>query len=352
MKPAIIESLRYSANVLAWIMGQNQGKFEGFSPDANSLVSERISSNAVKFTLNGDTAGAYIMFKDIRPNKISSTVYDDPKIISSEIKDAYSSSVSNTSDTVTLSRTYSVTEGTETNVQDDLGVSVAVGISQSVSYGGELYGASGTTELSIDIETSFNHSWGESNSEERSIENSIEVPPMTKATMTATKSKSKLEQNIHYVCDLDYSIEFQNWGVAKFYVDSRGDLIKAFGDEYYNGLFYADDGDDNAQNHANQVGNYLKKITEQQDNCLPVTNTKFTKEIKFDKSVTAEAILKTSPILEYINNGIDDFILNEGTNPKTYTNASNNAEILTVEQMKDYVDAGTWYQSKLLVQYK
>ena len=79
MKPEIIESLRYSANVLAWIMGQNQGKFEGFSPDANSLVSERISSNAVKFTLNGDTAGAYIMFKDIRPNKISSTVYDDPK---------------------------------------------------------------------------------------------------------------------------------------------------------------------------------------------------------------------------------------------------------------------------------
>ena len=352
MKPEIIESLRYSANVLSWIMGQNQGKFEGFSPDANSLVSERISSNAVKFTLNGDTAGAYIMFKDIRPNKISSTVYDDPKIISSEIKDAYSSSVSNTSDTVTLSRTYSVTEGTETNVQDDLGVSVAIGISQSVSYGGELYGASGETSLSLDIETSFNHSWGESNSEERSIENSIEVPPMTKATMTATKSKSKLEQNIHYVCDLDYSIEFQNWGVTKFYVDSRDDLIKAFGDEYYNGLFYADDGDQNGQNHANQVGNYLKNIPEQQNNCLPVTNTKFTKEIKFDKSVTAEAILKTSPILEYINNGIDDFILNEGTNPKTYTNVNHNEETLTHEQMKSYVKLGTWYQSKLLVQYK
>ena len=352
MKPAIIESLRYSANVLAWIMGQNQGKFEGFSPDANSLVSERISSNAVKFSLNGDTAGAYIMFKDIRPNKISSTVYDDPKIISSEIKDAYSSTVSNTSDTVTLNRTYSVTEGTETNVQDDVGVSVAIGISQSISYGGELSQFKGETSFSLDVTTNFNHSWGESNSEERSIENSIEVPPMTKATMTATKSKSKLEQNIHYVCDLDYSIEFNNWGVAKFYVDSRGDLIKAFEDEYYNGLFYADDGDGNAQNHANDVGNYLKNIPEQKDNCLPVTNTKFTKEIKFDKSVTAEAILKTSPILEYINNGIDDFILNEGTNPKTYTNVSNNAEILTVEQMKDYVDAGTWYQSDLLVQYK
>ena len=303
MKPEIIKKLKYSANVLAWMMGGNEGKFEGFNPDSNSLKSELVSSNAVKFTLNGDSEGAYIMFKDVRPNKISSTKYDDPKILSSEIKDAYSSTATNLSPDVSMSRSYSITEGTETSTQTDLGVSVAIGIAQSVSYGGELYGAAGETSMSLDVETSFNHSQGESSSEERSIETSIEVPPMTRTVITATKSRSKLRQDIHYVCDLDYTIEFHNYGVAKYYIDSRDDLIKAFGNEYYNGLFYADEGDWGAQNKANAFGKGLKKLTNQQANALPVINTKYTKEIKFDKAVTGEVILKSVPLTYAIQAG-------------------------------------------------
>ena len=354
MKKDIIESLRYSANLLGWLMGQNQGKWKGFGPDANALTPKVVDNSTLKWMLNpNDPDGAYIMFKDIRPNKISDTVYDDPKIISSETKDAYSSVASNLSDTVTMNRTYSITEGSSASSQNDVGVSVGIGISQEISYGGEASPVSGKTEFSINIQTSFNHGWTEGESTERTIETSIEIPPLTKTTLTATKSRSKLRQNIHFTCDLDYSIKFESYGVARFYIESREALEKAFDGEYYDGLFTADAGDSNAQERANWFGESLKDQPKRyKAQALPEFNTKFTKEIKFDKSVTGEVILKSQALQEYINNGVNDFMLNEGTNPKTYTNSDNDAEILTVEQMQDYVAAGTWYQSKLLVQYK
>ena len=304
MKKDLIENLRYSANLLGWIFGQNTGNWEGFNPDGDSLVPEVINNTTLKWTWKGDPNGTYIMFKNIRPNKVSDTVYDDPKIISSEIKDAYSSTAVNLSDVVEMDRTYSITEGSETSTVDNLGVSVALGISQSVSYGGDLYGASGTTELSIDIETSFSHEWSAGQSTERTIETSISIPPLTKTVLTATKNRSKLRQNIHYTCDLDYSIEFISWGVCKFYIESRDVLAKAFEGEYYNGLWTVNEGDDNAQNHANSIGNNMKNQSESyKGSSLPTFNTKYTKEIKFDRSVTGEVILKSYPLSYTIQAG-------------------------------------------------
>ena len=293
MKKDIIESLRQPANVTAWIFGQNQGNWEGFNPDNNLLEHKVINDTTLKFFWKKDPDGTYITFKDIRPDKITDTVYDDPKIISSETKDAYSSTATNLSENIDMDRTYSITEGSETSTVDNIGVSVALGISQSVSYGGEIYGAAGETTLSLDIETSFNHEWSASQNTERTIETFISIPPRTKTTLTATKSRSKLRQKIHYECGLDYSIEFNSWGVAKFYVESRDVLKRAFEGEYYDGLWTVDSGDGNAQTYANRVGYGMNVQPRNYDKFfLPEISTKYTKEIKFDKSVTGEVILK------------------------------------------------------------
>ena len=296
MKKELIESLRYSANLLGWIMGQNQGKWKGFNPDGNILTPKVINNTTLKWILNvNDPDGAYVIFKDIRPNKVSDTVYDDPKVISSDIRDAYSSVATNLSDTVTMNRTYSITEGSSTSTVDNVGVSVALGISQTIGYGGAASPVTGETSFSIDIETSFSHEWSEGQSTERTIETSIEILPKTKTTLTATKSRSKLRQKIHYTCDLDYSIEFLSWGVAKYYLESRDVLAKAFDGEYYDGLWTVDAGDQNAQNHANDVARGLSG-SHYKAQALPEFNTKFTKEIKFDKSVTGEVILKSEKV--------------------------------------------------------
>ena len=355
MKKQIIEDLRYSANLLGWLLAGGKGNWSEFNPDKNLLQSTIVDNNTVKYYWKNDPNGTYITFKNIRPDKISSTVYDDPKIISSEVKDAYSSTATNLSDKVSMNRSYSITEGTETSVSDSLGVSVALGISQSVSYGGELYGASGTTSISIDVETSFNHQWASGESESRTIDTSIEVPPRTKTTITATKNRSKLEQTVHYECDLDYTIEFESWGVAHFTIDSRGDLEKAFDDEYFPGLWYAKEGDGGAQEHANAMGRKFAGLAKRyRIAVLPKVVTKLDKTIKFDKSVTGEVVLKSNEIEEYIYNGYWDFVLDKDTNPKTYTTVHEDGrvETLTVKRMLANQKSGVWKKHDLTPKYR
>ena len=304
MKKDIIEKLRYPANLTAWIFGQDKGNWEGFDPDKNLLTHKVIDNNTLKFYWKDDPDGTYIMYKNIRPKEISSTKYDDPDIISSETKDAYSSTATNLSNSVTMKRSYSIAEGASTSMTDNLGVSVAVGLEQSISYGGELSQTKGETKISVFVNTSFNHEWSSGTSEERTIETSIDIPPQTRTILTATKSRSKLRQKIHYECDLNFTVEFESYGICWFEVESIDMMKQAFEDEYYDGLWNVKEGDGGAQDRADEVGYALAKLPRRYEkNLMPTVVTKLTKEIKFDKSVTGEVILKSVPLAYTIQSG-------------------------------------------------
>ena len=71
------------------------------------------------------------------------------------------------------------------NVANEVGASIAAGFRQQIGYGGDLYGISGETELTLNIEASFKRAWETSTTTHRehemTSETSFEVPPRTHA---------------------------------------------------------------------------------------------------------------------------------------------------------------------------
>ena len=146
-----------------------------------------------------------ITFSGITPSKITKEIIHDPVTIGAKVVDAQSTVVRNES-SKDQTRTYSIEIGETKTFQEEVGISVAIGLEQTITVGNEASFVKGETKLSLDIETSYNKQWGGETSESRTTETAITVPPGKKVTVTTQRSISNLEQKCEYWCDLEHAV--------------------------------------------------------------------------------------------------------------------------------------------------
>ena len=284
--------MEYKLRLYGWLAGS--GGSWGFDIDHTPLKFKLLDSKSAKFWIPGRENDAWIIVRDLAPTKITKTVFHDPITLNKELTDAYSSVASNNSDTVEMTRSYEIAESTEVSTSVDVGASVTLGISQSIAAGGDLYGFTSTTEINASITASFNYNAGSSEGTERTVSTEITVPPKTRTTLTATKSKSKLKQTVDYWCGLEFSMEIMNRGSYHSFVDSQADLKKLLDGNSYPGMIRGEGpaGENSVYKALEGAGKnegYYKTLTE-------ATNTQFSHEIEFDRATTGDVILTSEKI--------------------------------------------------------
>ena len=156
----------------------------------------------VRFFINGrDT----VEFYDVSPKDVTRQIIHPPVTTGSEKLDVSSSVVRNDSDAI-IEETYSYERSNTRTTNENVGVSVEVGITQKIAYGGAASPVSGETGLSLAINTSYGKEWGTSNTDTRTASRTIAVPPKTELTVTQQVFKGNFTQRCEYWCDLAHGV--------------------------------------------------------------------------------------------------------------------------------------------------
>ena len=179
---------------------------------------------------------AYIDFINVRPKSVVSRNYEEPVLSNVEVTDLNSSTIINNSESLKITRSYTVSEEETKSVNEEAGVEVGLALRQLVGYGGLTSPVKGETEITLNINAHYNKSWGVANTESKEVSNQIVVPPKTEAIITTQKSVSDFKQRCNFICDLDFETNMFSAGAYQFTFEYANDLIEALcGKGVYNG---------------------------------------------------------------------------------------------------------------------
>ncbi len=205
----IINALQTRAKKIMWHVGRRYGEdFAGFTwaNYAGAALEYTLPEpGKIVFAVPG-TSFANIAFYGVTPTKVTRKILHEPIVTGSTINDLNSIAVTNTSAIVPIERTYDLTINETKTFNEAVGVGVEVGLLQKISYGGAASPVSGETSLSLSISTTYDKEWGGSSSVTRETSSTIEVPPMTVATLTSKSAVSNFEQRCEYWCDLEHEV--------------------------------------------------------------------------------------------------------------------------------------------------
>ena len=97
---------------------------------------------------------------------------------------------------------------TEESTEDinNVHVGLTVGLEQTIGYGGELYGASGETKITAQIEASYDKTLSSSSSKSKEQSISIVVPAGKSTTISQERSIAKYKQNISMEAQFDFEL--------------------------------------------------------------------------------------------------------------------------------------------------
>ena len=294
MNNKVAKQLERPMRYLAYQAFSSQDDWSNYNIDTEELKWKLIDKDTVRFYRKDHEQWAWVEVSNLSPVKITNTVFHDPKILNKKTTDAYSSVASNDSDVVEMTRSYEITEGRSESKTTNVSASVTAGISQSVGYGGDLYGVSGETSFSLEVQVGFEAGWEYGKSTERTVSTEITVPPKTRTTLTATKSVSKLKQTIDYTAELDFTVKLQNHGTQYFEIESMDDVRAIVDGNGYPGLLKNLNGTVGETELQRRLGSikrdgWLKLVVE------PITTT-FSDTIEFENAVTGDVILTSTPI--------------------------------------------------------
>ena len=182
-----------------WPVGDGYNHWKNYG--GNSMKVTIVDDTTLEFRYTNE---AIMTFSGISPAKITKEIIHEPVTIGSKVVDAQSSIIRNGSSTE-QTRTYSIEIGETKTFSEEVGVSVALGISQKFAVGGDQF-AKSETSFSLEIETSYNKQWGGETSESRTTETEVTVAPGKRVTVTTQRSTSNLEQKCEYWCDLEHKV--------------------------------------------------------------------------------------------------------------------------------------------------
>ena len=294
MNNKVAKQLERPMRYLAYQAFASQDDWSNYNIDKEELKWKLIDKDTVRFYRKDHEQWAWVEVSNLSPTKITNTVFHDPKILNKKTTDAYSSVASNDSDVVEMTRSYEITEGRSESKTTNVSASVTAGISQSVGYGGDLYGVSGETSFSLEVQIGFEAGWEYGKSTERTVSTEITVPPKTRTTLTATKSVSKLKQTIDYTAELDFTVKLQNHGTQYLEIESMDDVRTIVDGNGYPGLLKNLNGTVGETELQRRLGGiqrdgWLKLVVE------PITTT-FSDTIEFENAVTGDVVLTSTKL--------------------------------------------------------
>ena len=197
--------------------------FQGIDLMNAPLTVSHPTAGHIVFRYNNYTQ---IDFTDIQPLAVTRQILHEPVLLSSNKLDAQATVIKNNSDAI-LEETYSYERSTTRTTNQDVGVSVEVGITQKIAYGGAASPVSGETGLSLAINTHYNKSWGESETESHTATRTVAVPPRTNLTLTAQTFEGAFSQRCEYWCDLGHGVRIQSHNDFDYNYSSLSQLHQA-----------------------------------------------------------------------------------------------------------------------------
>lgn len=225
---------------------------------------------------------ANVCLKNIRPAQVHSVSFGEAQRRNERTDSSNSVSLYNYG-SESITRNYTITKENSITSGKSISTSITTGITQKISYGSDLYGVSGETEISTEISNAW-ESFVE-NSSTSGTEDSMEVviPPKKRLQVTTNRSIADTLQPITVVCNIDFDIEFSSHGDFHVKFKSIADL-----ERHISGLIpRRSPGHPNYHVYNHFVAKPISWRMNRKD-----LRTKITDEIEFQGATTGDVIIK------------------------------------------------------------
>ena len=237
--------------VRSWPVRPGQGNDFAAFDWTNGTIDWRIVRKGIEFSFGNN---AKISFLNIRPSKIKSISFGEAQRRNERADGSNSVSLYNYGSEAIV-RDYTVSKSNEVSTasSETIGVSVTTSLSQSVSYGGDLYGASGETTFSLEVQTAWERTVEKSSTSSSSTEDSMEVtvPANKRVEITTNSSIADILQPLTVVAEVDFDIRIQDRNDYDITFKSIGEF-----ETFISGLFRAGYREDRPGSNQYRAGDY------------------------------------------------------------------------------------------------
>ena len=174
-------------NNLSWV---DYVKYEVFGPD---------------FIKMQYSHGYSFNFENVTPVKVVNEKTEPAVVSGKDVTDVDVNVIKNNgSEDLDWSFNYTTEESTEDT--NNVHVGLTIGLEQTIGYGGELYGASGETRITAEIEASYDKTLTSSTSKSKEQSIDIVVPAGKSVTVSQERSIAKYKQNISMEAQFDFQL--------------------------------------------------------------------------------------------------------------------------------------------------
>ena len=163
---------------------------------------EVLGPNSIKMQYDH---GYSFNFENVTPIKVVNEKAEPAVVSGKDVTDVDVNVIKNDgSEDLDWSFNYTTEESTEDT--NNVHVGLTIGLEQTIGYGGELYGASGETRITAEIEASYDKTLTSSSSKSKEQSIDIVVPSGKSVTVSQERSIAKYKQNISMEAQFDFQL--------------------------------------------------------------------------------------------------------------------------------------------------
>ena len=144
-------------------------------------------------------------FEDVVPIKVVNEKAEPAVVSGKDVTDVDVNVIKNDG-TNDLDWSFNYTTEESTEDINNVHVGLTVGLEQTIGYGGELYGASGETRITAQIEASYDKTLSSSTSKSKEQSINLVVPAGKSTTVSQERSIAKYKQNISMEAQFDFQL--------------------------------------------------------------------------------------------------------------------------------------------------
>ena len=163
---------------------------------------EVLGPNSIKMQYDH---GYSFNFENVTPIKVVNEKAEPAVVSGKDVTDVDVNVIKNDG-TNNLDWSFNYTTEESTEDTNNVHVGLTVGLEQTIGYGGELYGASGETKISAQIEASYDKTLSSSTSKSKEQSINLVVPANKSTTVSQERSIAKYKQNISMEAQFDFEL--------------------------------------------------------------------------------------------------------------------------------------------------
>ena len=163
---------------------------------------EVLGPNSIKMQYDH---GYSFNFENVTPIKVVNEKAEPAVVSGKDVTDVDVNVIKNDG-TNDLDWSFNYTTEESTEDTNNVHVGLTVGLEQTIGYGGELYGASGETKISAQIEASYDKTLSSSTSKSKEQSINLVVPANKSTTVSQERSIAKYKQNISMEAQFDFEL--------------------------------------------------------------------------------------------------------------------------------------------------